>query len=80
MSLYNQACHRNDVQEGRIVNSGRCFMVAHDTTSSKDCILRGAAAMSVDLSKFSSLSGRRYGDPLDDPVCVRGFEKALSAG
>ena len=36
--------------------------------------------MSVDLSKFGIVSEKKYGGPLDDPVCVCGFEKALSAG
>ena len=53
-------------------------MIAHDTTSEKDYVFRGAAAMVIDLSKFGSIPGKRYGEPLDDPVCVCGFEKALS--
>ena len=43
-------------------------------------LLRGAAAMVVDLSKFSSVSGNKYGEPLGDPACVYGFEKAFSVG
>ena len=36
--------------------------------------------MTVDLSKFGTMCGKNYGEPLDDPVCVCGFEKAISAG
>ena len=35
--------------------------------------------MTVDFSKFGTISGKKYGEPLDDPVCVCGFEKALLA-
>ena len=35
--------------------------------------------MSVDLSKVGIVSGKNYGEPLDDPVCICGFERALSA-
>ena len=35
--------------------------------------------MTVDFSKFGTISGKKYGEPLDDPVCVFGFEKAHSA-
>ena len=55
-------------------------MVAHDTTSNKDYILRVAAAMAIDLSNFATISGKKCEEPLDDRVCVCGFEKALSAG
>ena len=34
----------------------------------------------VDLSKLVSVSGKNYGEPLNDLVCVCGFENALSAG
>ena len=51
-SSYNQACRKSDVQGGRIVKSGRHVMFAHDISSEKDYILRGAAAMAVYLSKF----------------------------
>ena len=70
MSPYNQTFRKNDVQEGRIVNSGRRVMLAHDTTSDKDYVLRGAIAMAIDLSKFGIISGKKYGEPLDDPMCV----------
>ena len=68
------------MQSGRIMRSGCYVMVTHDTTSGQGCFLRGAEAMSVDLSKFGIISGKKYGELLDDPVCVCGFEKALSAG
>ena len=80
MFSYNEACHKNDVREGRFFESGRRVMVAHNTKLNKYCALRGASAMTVGLSKFGSISGMKYGEPLDDPVCVCGFEKALSAG
>ena len=54
-------------------------MLAHDTTSSKDCIPRGATAMMVDLSKLCSVSEMNYGELIDDPVCFCSFEKAFSA-
>ena len=57
MSSYTQACRRNNVQERRIVKSGRHVMVAHDTTLDKDYVLRVAAAMAVDLCKFGTISG-----------------------
>ena len=68
------------VQSGRIVKSGRRAMIAHDMTPNKDYFLRGAAAVEVDLSKFGSVSGKKYGEPLGDPVCVCLFESTLSAG
>ena len=80
MSLYNQASRKSDVQENRPVKSGRRVMIAHSMNLNKDCVLRGASAMTVDLSKFGSISGKKYEEPLGDPVCVCGFEKALSAG
>ena len=58
MSSYNQACHKSDVQERGIVKSGRHVIVAHDTILDKDYVLRGVAAMAVDLSKFGTISGR----------------------
>ena len=54
-------------------------MVGHDMKSNNDCVFRSASAMTADLSKFDTESGKKYGDPLGDPVCVCGFEKALSA-
>ena len=80
MSSYNQACRKGDVQDRRIVNSGRRVMVAHDVPSDKEYVIRGAAAMAVGLRKFDIISGKKYGKPLDDLVCVCGFEKALLAG
>ena len=68
------------VKSGRIVKSGRRAMIVHDTTSNKDYFLRGAAAGVIDLSKLGPVSGKKYGEPLDDPVCVCGFEKTLSTG
>ena len=64
---------------GTIVRSARRVMIAHDTTSNKDCFFRGAAAMVVDISKLGSVSGKKYGEPLGDPVCVCSFEKAILA-
>ena len=55
-------------------------MVAHEVISDKDYVLRGATATAVDLSKFGTISGKKYGEPLDDSVCVCGFEKTLSTG
>ena len=36
--------------------------------------------MTVELSRFGIICGRKYGKPLDDPVCVCGFKTALSIG
>ena len=80
MSSYNQACRKNYVQEGCLVESGSCVMVAYNTKLNSNCALRGASAMKFDLSKFGSIPCMKYVEPLDDPVCVCGFEKALSAG
>ena len=80
MSSYNQACRRNDVQEERIVRSGRHVMVVHDTKSDIDYVLCGATAIKVDLSQFSSIPEKKCRDPLGDLLCVYDFEKALSAG
>ena len=55
-------------------------MVAHTTKLNKDCALRGALAMVIDVSKLGIISDTKYGEPLDDAVCVCGFEKSLSAG
>ena len=54
-------------------------MVAHDTISDEHYVLCDAAVMAVDLSKFSIIDGSKYGEPLYDPVCACGFEKALLA-
>ena len=48
-------------------------MVAHDVISDKDYVLRGVAAMVVDLSKFGTISDKKYGEPVGDPVCVCAF-------
>ena len=80
MSSYNQAYRKGVVQDGRILKSGRHVMAAHNVTSDKDYVLCGATAMAVDLSKLGTISGKKYGEPLNDPVCVCGFEKDLSAG
>ena len=61
------------------MKSGPHVIVAHDISSYKDYVLRGAAAMAFDLSKFGTISEKKYGEPLDGPVCVCGFEKAFSA-
>ena len=68
------------MQGGRITKSELLVMVAHDTTSGKDCFPRGVTAVLVYLSKFGTTSGKKYGEPLEDPLCVCGFENALSAG
>ena len=80
MSSYNQFSRKGCVQDGRIIKSGRHVMVAHTMKLNRDCALRGASAMTIDLGKSGSISGKKYGEPLDDPVCVCGFEKILSAG
>ena len=36
--------------------------------------------MSTDLSKLSIASEKEYGELVDDPLCVYGFEMALSVG
>ena len=59
------------------MRSGHCVIVAHDAISDKDYVLRGAAAMTVDFRKLGTVSGKKYGKPLHDPVCVCGFEKAF---
>ena len=80
MSSRDQAFREGDVQEGCIVKTEDSVMVAHDTTSNKDCVFRDAAAIAIDLSKLGSVSGKKYGEPLGDPICVCGFKKALSVG
>ena len=80
MSLRDQECRKSNVQNGRIMKSRRHVMVAHDMTSDEDCFLLRATTMSVDLSKLVIVSTKTYGEPLDNPVCVCGFEDALSAG
>ena len=80
MSSYNQASQEGGVQEGQIVKSGRHVKVVHEVISSKDYVLHGAVTMVVDLSKFGTISGKKYEEPLGDPVSVCGSEKALSAG
>ena len=55
-------------------------MIAHNSTSIEDCILRGASAMTTNLSKLGTISSKKHGEPLDDSLCVYGFEKVLSAG
>ena len=61
-------------------NFGLHFMVAHDVITSMDYIFRGASAIVFDLSKFGSLSGKKYDGSFGDTVCVCCFEKALSDG
>ena len=77
MSSRYSTSHKGEVQEGRIAKPMRRVMVGHDATSSKDRVLRAAAEMTVDLSKLGTISGKKYGEQLDEPVCVCGFEKAL---
>ena len=68
------------LQSKHIVKTGRRGMVTYDTTSNKDSLLSGAAALAVEVCKLGSLSRKRYGGLLSDPVCVCGFEKPLSDG
>ena len=75
MSSYNKASRKVNMQDGRIVMSGRHVTIAHNISSDKDYVLRGAAAMTLDFSKLSTISGKKNGEPLDDPVCVCGFRE-----
>ena len=59
------------MQEGQVLKWVRHVMVAHDMTSDRDNLLRDAAAMAVDLNNFDIMFGKKYGEPSDDPVCVR---------
>ena len=52
-------------------------MVYPDLLSKKYCILRGAAAMLIDLNKFGTMSRKKYRKPLDDPVCVCGLKRPI---
>ena len=58
----------------------RQVMITQKELSNKDHLIRGAAAMEVDFSKFGTLSGLKYGEALGEPVCARGFEKAFLTG
>ena len=80
MPSRDQACQKSDVQEGRIVKSVRRVNVAHQSTCNKDSFFRGETVIAVDFSSFDCLSEKEYGEPLDEPIFVCGFEKALSAG
>ena len=71
---------KGSVQEGQILRSRRHVKVVHEVISSKDYVFHGAATMVVDLSKYGSISGKKYEEPLGDAVSVCGFENALSAG
>ena len=79
MFSYGQACHENDLQEGRLVELGCCIIFSHNPKLSKDCALRGASAMTIDLSELDSISDKKYGEKLCDPACICGFETALLA-
>ena len=68
------------VKEEYIVKLGSLIMVGQDTKTNKDRIIRGAAAMIVDLSKFGTESEKNYREPLREPVCVCSFKKAFSVG
>ena len=63
-SSYNQACRKNDVQEGRIVKSVRRVMIAHDTISNKDCILRRAQRWRSISASLVPYQGRSMGSNL----------------
>ena len=61
MSSRDSIRHRGGVQGGLIVKSGRHVMAGHEAGSNKGFVLRGALAMKVDLSKFGSIPGKKYG-------------------
>ena len=71
---------KNNVQEGRVVESGCRVTATYNMSLNKDCRLRGASAMTVDFGKLGTISGKKYGEPLEDLVCVCGFENALLTG
>ena len=58
----------------------RRVIVGYDETSNKYRVFRSSAAMTINLSWFCHVSGKGYGEPLSDPICICGFERALSAG
>ena len=61
---------KGDVQDVRTVNLGRHVMAAHDVKSDKNCLLQGSTAMLVGLSKFGIVSGKKFGEPIDDSLCL----------
>ena len=65
---------------GRIARTGCQAMISHQPLSSRDNFYRGAAAMAIDYSKFSCLSGQKYEKSFDKSACYFGFEKTLSGG
>ena len=80
MSSCNSTHSKEEAQEGRIVKPMSHIMVGYDATSNKDQVRRSASAMTVDLRKFGTVSGKRYVKPFGELVCVWGFEKALLTG
>ena len=66
-------------RSGRIVKPGLQAMIVCQPLCIKDNVLRGAAMMTVDSIRFGCLSGLKYGESLVEPVCVCGFDMALSA-
>ena len=66
-----------ETRSGGNTKPGRQTMIAHPSLPKKDNLLRDAAAMAVDFSKFDCLSSQNHGEPLCEPVCVCGFEKIL---
>ena len=77
MSSCDQASRKSDVHKERTVNLECYVMVPYHTTLNKDCVLRGEAAMAVDLSTFRTVFGKNNGELLDDPVFVCCLEKSL---
>ena len=80
MSSHDQACRKSEVQEGCIVESRRGVMIVHQSSCNEYSFFRSAAVIALDFIKFGSFSEKKYGEPLDELICVYVFEKALSAG
>ena len=59
---------------------GTRFMIARDTTLMSDFYLHLAAAITVDFSRFCTISGLKYEEPVCEPVRVFGFENTLPVG
>ena len=51
--------------------------IAHQLLRNKNDLLCGAAVMAVDFNKLGCFSDKSYVDPLDGPICVCDFERAL---
>ena len=67
---HNYPFREEEVQEGRTAKPMRRVMVGHDAISNKNRVLRGEAAMKIDLGKSDHVSGKEYGEPLSDPIYV----------